>query len=453
MVGVGLVRKGYSVTIVSDRTPEEIRNGRVTSSQVMQATPIAYEREMGLRLWDDIYAPWDGIEFNVLSPENGSKLSSFAQRLGPQNGRADWLVDSIDQRVKMPAWIYRFEELGGKMLYETADLAALDRYHAESDLVLVASGKGEIKRGLSWNGRPGIGEYFVCNALTTSGECDIMIFEAVPGSPADILDMRDGPEEYLKKCLEVLDKFYPHEAERCRHIELTDDLGILTGRSPPTIRKPVIQLPGGGVAMGIADAVCLNDPITGQGSCNAAKFAKLVYDAVLNRVHEPFDAQWMQGVFDTYWGNAKAVVDWTNHLLDGPGPTACPCRGLPEMTASATNEAQASAFDSRQFRTALGQFATGVTVVTAPDGQDSYVGVTASRTTSSPPRISSLTPGVFPPCLAAPPGFTAGHATSTRVVTTPLLSGKCSSSKAATATACCFTRDDTRSQTYTPSPG
>jgi Styrene monooxygenase A putative substrate binding domain len=361
MVGVGLVRKGYDVTIVSDHTPEEIRNGRVTSSQGMQATPIAYEREMGLRLWDDIYHPWDGIEFNVLNPVDGSKASSFAQRLGPQNGRADWLVDSIDQRVKMPAWIYRFEELGGKMLYETADLAALDRYEAESDLVLVASGKGEIgkllerdadksvydkpqralglayvkgmtaiktrdhgeiKRGLTWNARPGVGEYFVCNALTTSGECDIMIFEAVPGGPADTLDMRVGPEQYLKDCLDVLDKFYPHEAERCRNVELTDDLGILTGRFPPTIRKPVMQLPGGGLAMGIADAVCLNDPITGQGSCNAAKFAKVVYDAVLNQGHEAFDQDWMQGVFDGYWQQAKAVVDWTNHLLDGPGPAA-----------------------------------------------------------------------------------------------------------------------------------
>jgi hypothetical protein len=361
MVAVGLVRKGYDVTVVSDRTPEEIRNGRVTSSQGMQATPIAYEREMGLRLWDDIYQPWEGLEFNVLSPEDGSKVSSFAQRVGPQNGKPDWVVDSIDQRVKMPAWIYRFEELGGKMLYETADLEALDRYAAASDLVLVASGKGEIgkllerddeksvydkpqralglayvrgmepirtrdhgviNRGLTWNAVPGVGEYFVCNALTTSGECDIMIFEAIPGGPADVLDMRDGPEQYLKNCLDVLKKFYPHEAERCRNVELTDDLGILSGRFPPTIRKPVMQLPGGGLAMGIADAVCLNDPITGQGSCNAAKFAKVVYDAVLNHVHEPFDGDWMQKVFDTYWNHAEAVVQWTNHLLDGPGPAA-----------------------------------------------------------------------------------------------------------------------------------
>jgi hypothetical protein len=134
--------------------------------------------------------------------------------------------------------------------------------------------------------------------------------------------MRVGPEQYLKDCLDVLGKFYPHEAERCKNIELTDDLGILTGRFPPTIRKPLMQLPGGGLAMGIADAVCLNDPITGQGSCNAAKFAKVVYDAVLNRGHEAFDGQWMQGVFNSYWQQAEAVVAWTNHLLDGPGPAA-----------------------------------------------------------------------------------------------------------------------------------
>lgn len=361
MVGVGLVRRGYTVTIISDRTPEQIRNGRVTSSQGMQTTPIAYEEVFGLRLWKDIYAPWDGAEFNVLEPETGNKISSFAQRLGPQNGKADWIMESIDQRVKMPAWIHRFEELGGKMRYESADLEALDRYAAESDLVLVASGKGEIgkllerddqrsvydkpqralglayvkgmtpiktrnhgeiSRGLTWNARPGIGEYFVCNALTTSGECEIMIFEAIPGGPADILDTRDGPDAYLKNCLKVLDQFYPHEAERCKHIELTDEMGLLSGRFPPTIRKPVMHLPGGGVAMGIADAVCLNDPITGQGSCNAAKFAKVVHDAVLSRGYETFDASWMQGVFDTYWQQAAEVVRWTNHLLDGPGPAA-----------------------------------------------------------------------------------------------------------------------------------
>jgi flavin reductase (DIM6/NTAB) family NADH-FMN oxidoreductase RutF/DNA-binding MarR family transcriptional regulator len=47
-------------------------------------------------------------------------------------------------------------------------------------------------------------------------------------------------------------------------------------------------------------------------------------------------------------------------------------------------------FDPREFRTALGQFATGVTVVTAPDGEGGYVGTTASSFNSvsvDPPLI------------------------------------------------------------------
>jgi flavin reductase (DIM6/NTAB) family NADH-FMN oxidoreductase RutF/DNA-binding MarR family transcriptional regulator len=47
-------------------------------------------------------------------------------------------------------------------------------------------------------------------------------------------------------------------------------------------------------------------------------------------------------------------------------------------------------FDPREFRNALGQFATGVTVVTAPDGEGGYVGTTASSFNSvsvDPPLI------------------------------------------------------------------
>jgi 3-hydroxy-9,10-secoandrosta-1,3,5(10)-triene-9,17-dione monooxygenase reductase component len=47
-------------------------------------------------------------------------------------------------------------------------------------------------------------------------------------------------------------------------------------------------------------------------------------------------------------------------------------------------------FDAREFRSALGQFATGVTVVTAPDGENGYIGTTASSFNSvsmDPPLI------------------------------------------------------------------
>lgn len=359
MVGVALVRKGYDVTIVSNRTPEEIRNGRVTSSQAMQTSSLILEEELGLRFWKDIHPTWDGGEMNVLNPADGSIDLTFSKPFGPQNGLSGVVVESIDQRVKMPAWMYRFEELGGKIVYEDAGIESLERYYIESDLVLVAAGKGEIgklferddekstfdkpvrglgvayvkgmaprktrdhgvfQRGLHWNGLPGVGEYFSGNALTTSGECRIMVFEAVPGGPMDILDTRDGPEKFLKNCVDILEKFFPHEAERCQNLELTDDLGILSGRFPPTIRKPVGKLPFGGLVLGIADCVCLNDPLTGQGSGNAAKSAKIVYEAILDHGYEAFDQPWMQSTFDQFWKTAEPIVDMTNAFLGEPTP-------------------------------------------------------------------------------------------------------------------------------------
>ena len=60
------------------------------------------------------------------------------------------------------------------------------------------------------------------------------------------------------------------------------------------------------------------------------------------------------------------------------------------MASQAAAVEVAAGFDARQFRNALGQFATGVTVVTAPDGKGGYVGVTASSFNSvsvDPPLI------------------------------------------------------------------
>jgi len=58
--------------------------------------------------------------------------------------------------------------------------------------------------------------------------------------------------------------------------------------------------------------------------------------------------------------------------------------------STATASMNQQDFDTRQFRNALGQFATGVTIVTAPDGAGGYVGTTASSFNSvsvDPPLI------------------------------------------------------------------
>jgi len=112
----------------------------------------------------------------------------------------------------------------------------------------------------------------------------------------------------------------PWEYERCRNVELTDGNGILAGRFPPTVRKPVATLPSGAKVLGLGDAVCLNDPITGQGANNAAKAAAVYFDAILAQGDKPFDEDWMVATFEQFWDYAQWVVRWTNMMLLPPPP-------------------------------------------------------------------------------------------------------------------------------------
>ena len=344
-LGIGLVQSGHEVTVVTNRTADDYRNGKVMSSQFMFANALATERELGIDFWAETCPRTEGIQFAIPHPEiRGEKALYFAARL-------DGPGQSVDQRVKYPRWLEHFESIGGSLVVDEATVADLERYATESDLVVVAAGKGEIAalferdaerspfdrpmRALAltyvtgmtprpeytavcFNLCPGVGEYFVFPALTTTGECEIMVLEGVPGGPMDCWGEVTTPEEHLAKSKWILDTFFPWEAERCRDVELTDANGILAGRFPPTVRKPVGRLPSGRPVLGMADVVVLNDPITGQGSNNAAKCAHAYLGAIGARGDGPFDAAWMQATFDAYWEYAKAVTGWTNALLTPP---------------------------------------------------------------------------------------------------------------------------------------
>ena len=213
-LGIGLLQNGYDVTVVSDRTPEQIHDGRVTSSQCMFATALDHERELGIDFWDDTCPPVEGISLAVPHPEiPGAKAIDWAARL-------DRVAMSVDQRLKFPRWMEHFASNGGELVIREAGIDDLERYAEASDLVVVAAGKGDITRlferdaersqfeqpmralaltyvtgmtprpefsAVCFNLVPGVGEYFVFPALTTSGPCEIMVFEGVPGRPDGLL--------------------------------------------------------------------------------------------------------------------------------------------------------------------------------------------------------------------------------------------------------------------------
>lgn len=343
-LGIGLLDAGFQVTTISNRTPEEIRNGKVASSQCIFHNALEHERALGLDFWPD--APTvDGISFTIPHPElPGEKAISWASRL-------DNHAKSIDQRVKFPRFMEEFTKRGGELVFEDAGVEDLERYTLNSDLVIVAAGKGEIAQlftrdaerstydtpqralaltyvkglkpredysAVSFNLIPGVGEYFVFPALTTTGPCEIMVFEGVPGGPMDAWKGLT-PEEHLETSKEILKTFLPWEAERAADVELTDPNGILQGRFAPTVRHPIATLPSGRQVLGLADVVVLNDPITGQGSNNASKCAASYLDSIVHHAGA-YDADFMQATFERYWDYARHVAQWTNALLAPPPP-------------------------------------------------------------------------------------------------------------------------------------
>ncbi len=346
-LALALLGKGYQVTVATNRTPDDIRAGRVMSSQCMFDQSLQIERDLGLNQWEAACPTVDGIGLTVPHPElAGEKAIDWAARL-------DRPAHAVDQRIKMPVWMELFEQRGGTLLFEDVGVAELERMATEHDLVILAAGKGEVVKlferdasrsqfdkpqrslaltyvkGLApkpdfsrvaFNLIPGVGEYFVFPALSPSGPCDIMVFEGVPGGPLDCWRDIKTPQDHLAQSRKLLDTFLPWEAERARHVELTDANGILAGSFAPTIRKPVLTLPSGKLVFGLGDAVTVNDPITGQGANNATKAAKVYLDAILARGEQEFSRAWMEQTFERFWDYANLVVGWTNSMLLPPPP-------------------------------------------------------------------------------------------------------------------------------------
>ncbi|TJZ99023.1 styrene monooxygenase/indole monooxygenase family protein [Actinacidiphila oryziradicis] len=346
-LALGLQDRGYEVTLMTNRTSDEIRAGRVMSTQCMFHTALRHERDLGINFWEDQAPRIEGLGLSLAAPD-GTRPIDWV-------GRLDAYAQSVDQRVKMAGWMETFAECGGRIVIHGAAVSDLDYFSRAYDLVLVAAGKGELvsmfsrdasrspydtpQRALAvayvhglaprpehpdfhavrFNIVPGAGELFVMPTLTTSGPADILFWESIPGGPLDVFAGVKDPAEHLRVTLDLMRRHLPWEYDRAGKVELTDAGGTLSGRYAPVVRNPIGELPSGGVVLGVADVVVANDPITGQGSNNASKCAASYLASIVEHGDQPFDRAWMQSAFDRYWDSAQHVTKWTNALL-GPPP-------------------------------------------------------------------------------------------------------------------------------------
>jgi len=345
-LALSLQSEGYEVTVMSARTPEEIRTGRIMSTQCIFWPQLRIERERGLNQWED-QAPRIVGQRSVVAGPPGQKALDFI-------GRWDDYAQSVDQRVKMSGWLELFESRGGTVVYHGVMTSDLEGLAALYDLTLIAAGKGELvelfdrdasrspydrpQRHLSCiyvhgmrprpdypephvriNVTPGVGELFYMPGLTNSGPCDILLWEAVPGGPFDCWSDHPAPEDHLTRTLDMMRQYAPWEYELTVGAEPTDARCVLYGGYAPTVRHPVARLSDSAAVLGMGDVVVANDPVTGQGANNAVRCAETYFRAIVEHGDRPFDTDWMQRTFDAYWEYARHPTGFTNLML-GPPP-------------------------------------------------------------------------------------------------------------------------------------
>ena len=443
-LALGLVRHGYDVTLVSDRTAEEIRDGSVMSSQITFESALESESALGIARLLPSSPPIEQMTYETTRLDGST--AAFATPLATP-------ARSLDQRVRVPLLMEEIEHRGGKVVVRSATVEDLEDLARDHDLVVVSTGRGGLTSlferdadrspydapqrvaaltylhgmapaaegpGLRYHSVEGVGECFTCPALTVDGPCDIVVVEGFPGGPLDRWDDVTSPAEHLAVLRSALTDHFPSEAARLADATLVDDGSVLRGRITPAVRRPVGRLPSGAPVLGMADVVVLNDPLTSQGSNNAIKSASFYLEAIA--AHEgAFDAGWMQRTFDNFWrGWAQWATEWTNSwqrpatphqrsVVDAaarhPAIAAQVAAGFDdarlftpwwfdaEAAASfvaATVRAEGARFDVRDLRRALGQYATGVTVVTTTDSAGERFGMTANSFTSvslDPPLV------------------------------------------------------------------
>ncbi|GAA4360763.1 flavin reductase [Paeniglutamicibacter cryotolerans] len=459
-LALSLQRSGHNVTLFSDRSAQQIRSGSITSSQCVFSSALRVQQPLeipgavttelgitGIRLSIKGTDGREGIDWQgtldnpALSVDQRVKCAHWIETFIGRGG--DFRIEKLSvRRLEEVAALFDLVVVGtgkgelGQIFVTDRAKSPFDRPQRAVAVTYVRPAQSAIEGAdpsqIRMSMVPGVGEFFTFPGLSTQGPCQMMVFEGLPGGPMDCWDTIDSPEGHLSTSLGILNEHFPHEYVRFAGSTLNDPGAGLRGRITPVVRSAVGTLPGGRTIMGIGDAIMLNDPLTGQGSNNATLAADHYARAIDARGDEPFDDAWMLHTFDEFWrGWGQFSTVWTNSMLrerkdwqlellgkaqrhdslatalangfDDPR-MLFPWWFEPEEAAAFSERAAAeegAALDLRDFRAALGQFATGVTVVTTRTPQGTKAGMTANSFTSvsMDPPLVLWCPSRFAPSL------------------------------------------------------
>jgi hypothetical protein len=353
-----LIRKGYDVTLYSDRTPDQwLNHSAPTGTAYLYGSTIDIERELGMDHWSHDMFGGHGVLLDFVPKSDMRPLVASGLL---EEGRAG---GAIDQRARVHHWLSEFDGIGGKLVIESVTPERADEIARKSDLTVLAAGKADLGRLIprdparsvydkpqrhlamtivvSKSGRhvkewfrdrvnfnpikfdffAEEGEYFwVPYRHKTYGAAYCILWEARPGSRMDIfMDCKSGAEvlERGKKVIRDLAPWERHLLDDMEYVH-DDPFGWLVGKFAPTVREPYGVLPSGGLLMPIGDTAITFDPIGGQGGNTASRCAKFMADAVIARGDRRFDREWMRQVNNAFWKKVGEPAYTFNNILLEP---------------------------------------------------------------------------------------------------------------------------------------
>ncbi|WP_285766101.1 styrene monooxygenase/indole monooxygenase family protein [Peribacillus sp. SI8-4] len=325
----------FDITVMERRTSEEIKEGRIMSTQVHFGSTRTREKRYNMPNWGD-----------------QAQLESIHITIGIEKLFVGMLQEpglSIDQRVYYAQAMKDLAEKGVPFLTKKVDKEKVNVLMEEFDLIIDCTGKkgplfpfpieaelspysipqrkcivGYFKGikandplGIGVTVLPGLGEMFEIPAMTEQGPVTILFIMAIPNHELDVCKGIKNAAEFSQEMRGALERFFPDVYNRLERekFKLCDENGWLQTAITPVIRKPYL-IDQGKLVIGCGDSVFINDPITGQG-CNLSSYcAEQLYETLIEWKHSNWDGE----MGESYWNRTKLyvkeVTEWTNAMTE-----------------------------------------------------------------------------------------------------------------------------------------
>lgn len=335
-----LQQQGMDTTLWTDRTPEQVRAGRLLNLVARFEPTLARERELGVN-------HWDFTDFGMHSAHVSVLGTPIAFR-----GDLEHPARFVDFRIYLARLLEDYAERGGRVVIDPTPVAAALRLAGDYDLVVVAGGRetsGVFERdparspydapqrvlcagtfrgiafpdplGLSFNISPGVGEVFQSPVFSFDGRVSGVLFEGIPGGPFEPLvrtRYEHDPTAFEAEVLRLFQEHAPAIYERVDPAEfgLTRPVDLLQGAITPTVRRTWVRHHTGIYVVAVGDAWVVNDPLTGQGANLGSQCAWALADAIVGET--VYDELFCRQVEDRMWQMAGPVTAWSNAFLQPP---------------------------------------------------------------------------------------------------------------------------------------